>query len=172
MLYLRKANDDVVSFCKCDPEDALVAHPGQMDCPWCGCGFLFSCWKCRKSFAFAEAFETELSLGEIVERDFDAFMGDAKNDAAVRAFRLDMRARDIRLMLRGVGLGARYVYLDWIAHRVGEFPTVFTGIYGRHNTDAVPHLRPGANAGTLQSDLDRDYWLRARDAKRLAEGIS
>ena len=171
-LYLRKDSDDVLSFCKCAAEDALVAHPGQLDCPWCGCGFLFSCWKCRKAFTFATAIETELSLEEIVERDYESFMGDARNKPEVRMLRLDMRRRNIELMIRGIELGGRYVYLDGFAHRVGAFPPAFTGVYGHHSLDAVPQLRAGANADTLQEDLDQAYWLSARDTKRLIESRS
>jgi hypothetical protein len=48
-LYLRKANDDFVSHCKCPKADSLISSPGQMDCPWCGCGWLFICSRCNKA---------------------------------------------------------------------------------------------------------------------------
>src|SRR5262249_32220662 len=60
-MYLRKANDDLVSHCGCDKADALVSSPCQMDCPWCGCGWLFGCSRCRKAFTFAEAVEVDES---------------------------------------------------------------------------------------------------------------
>src|SRR5262249_18861030 len=53
-VYLRKANNDLVSHCACAQADALVTAPSQMDCPWCGCGWLFICSRCRKAFTFAE----------------------------------------------------------------------------------------------------------------------
>ena len=167
-LYLRKANNDVLSFCGCDPKDALVAHPGQLDCPWCGCGFLFSCWKCRRAFTFAEAFETELTLDDIVRRDFEAFLGprDAKEYLSERG--LKMRKHDIERMLQGVELGGAYVYLDGYAHRVGQERS-FVGVYGRHALSGFPWLRPGASADTLQRDFDRDYWELAAAAKSLKE---
>ena len=48
--YIAKANNDVLSHCQC--ADTLAAGPAQLDCPWCGCGWLFSCIKCRKAFTF------------------------------------------------------------------------------------------------------------------------
>lgn len=57
ILYLVKKNDDVISHCKC--EESFVGEEGQLDCPWCGCGWLFSCSKCRKAFTFSEAAEIE-----------------------------------------------------------------------------------------------------------------
>ncbi|HJN76044.1 MAG TPA: hypothetical protein QGF58_19085 [Myxococcota bacterium] len=49
--FLIKDSDDLLSFCKCDT--GLVGVPGQLDCPWCGCGWMLSCIDCRKSFVFA-----------------------------------------------------------------------------------------------------------------------
>src|SRR3546814_13186225 len=37
---------------------------GQLDCPWCGCGWLIPCLTCRKSFTFAEVRETDITLIE------------------------------------------------------------------------------------------------------------
>lgn len=44
-IYLIKDNDDLCSHCAC--ETAYITFPPQMDCPWCGCGWLFSCTACR-----------------------------------------------------------------------------------------------------------------------------
>jgi hypothetical protein len=72
-LYLQKANDDFVSHCRCHRGDALISSPAQMDCPWCGCGWLFTCGVCRKAFAFAEGVEINESWEETAERDVRAF---------------------------------------------------------------------------------------------------
>ena len=39
-IYLEKDNDQLVSFCSCEP--AYITYPPQLDCPWCGCGWLFT----------------------------------------------------------------------------------------------------------------------------------
>ena len=54
-VYLVKANNDLISHCACS--NAVIGAPAQMDCPWCGCGWLFVCSKCRKAFSFARAEE-------------------------------------------------------------------------------------------------------------------
>jgi hypothetical protein len=63
-VYLCKDNDDLISHCTC--REALVAPPGQADCPWCGCGWLFSCLSCRKAFTFARAVPGQKDLEMIV----------------------------------------------------------------------------------------------------------
>src|SRR5438874_12347121 len=67
-IYLRKANDDLVSHCGCDLTDALISSPGQLDCPWCGCGWLFVCKQCRKAFTFAEGVEIDESWEDTGDR--------------------------------------------------------------------------------------------------------
>ncbi len=37
-VYLVKANDDLVSHCRC--ERTFIGAPSQIDCPWCGCGWV------------------------------------------------------------------------------------------------------------------------------------
>jgi hypothetical protein len=67
-LYLAKANDDLVSHCRCARPDALISSPCQMDCPWCGCGWLFICSRCRKAFTFAQAVEVNETWEQTADR--------------------------------------------------------------------------------------------------------
>ena len=46
IVYLKKASNELISHCGC--EESRISYPAQMDCPWCGCGWLFSCITCRK----------------------------------------------------------------------------------------------------------------------------
>jgi hypothetical protein len=71
-LYLRKANDGFVSHCKCDKADALISSPSQMDCPWCGCGWLFICSRCCKAFTFVEAVQVDESWEKTADRSVRA----------------------------------------------------------------------------------------------------
>src|SRR5690349_1929085 len=66
-LYLKKASNELVSHCTCD--DAPITFPPQMDCPWCGCGWLFCCANCRKAFTFAVAVELDESWEATAMRD-------------------------------------------------------------------------------------------------------
>ncbi len=52
-LYLVKADDRLHSTCRC--AQGLAGFPIQADCPWCGCGWLFTCTRCGKPFTFARA---------------------------------------------------------------------------------------------------------------------
>lgn len=54
--FFFKADDDVLSHCTCT--DAPAQSSSQLDCPWCGCGWLISCATCGKAFTFAEVRET------------------------------------------------------------------------------------------------------------------
>jgi hypothetical protein len=66
--YLAKANNDVLSFCTC--EKPLAAGPSQLDCPWCGCGWLICCLDCGKAFVFAEVVDVDRTYDDIVGADF------------------------------------------------------------------------------------------------------
>ncbi len=61
--FLFKANDDVLSYCSCVGEPAMST--GQLDCPWCGCGWLISCAKCGKAFTYAVVRETDIPIVEL-----------------------------------------------------------------------------------------------------------
>src|SRR5437016_4029669 len=69
IIYLVKASNDLISHCAC--EHAIIGAPSQMDCPWCGCGWLFVCATCRKAFTFARAEEVELTWEKLAHKDLD-----------------------------------------------------------------------------------------------------
>src|SRR5205809_7865690 len=66
-VYLAKDNAELVCHCKCP--QALMTFPPQMDCPWCGCGWLFTCIECRKAFTFARGVLVDLTWEELARRD-------------------------------------------------------------------------------------------------------
>lgn len=107
MIYLRKANDDLISHCKCG--DGYISAPAQMDCPWCGCGWLFICSECRKAFTFAEAVEVDFSLEEMAERDLQRVepAGKQPSEEDVKSW-----VEFMGMFLRGAQAGQRYVYFD------------------------------------------------------------
>src|SRR5579863_879047 len=73
IVYLAKANNDLISRCTCDR--TFIGAPSQMDCPWCGCGWLFLCPKCRKAFTFAQAEEVDLTWEQLAHNDLDGKWG-------------------------------------------------------------------------------------------------
>ena len=65
--YITKANDNVLSHCTC--KGVIASGPAQMDCPWCGCGWLITCMNCRKAFTFARVIELDSTYEDIAAED-------------------------------------------------------------------------------------------------------
>lgn len=155
-VYLAKANDDLVSFCRC--KDALASSPPQMDCPWCGCGWLFTCIACRKAFTFAEAVIVPQSLEELGRTDLRG-----RWEKEPDAESLSQWVDGMRSLLAPVEVGKTYVYFDGI-----YVPTDATGIrlngwHARHDLKFVPQLEAMRNPevkGTILSN--REYWETRR----------
>lgn len=161
MLYLAKSpGPHPVSFCSCPENEALIAFPGQMDCPWCGCGWFFSCTHCRKGFTFATAIEVPLSLSEIAEADIRRFGMDPTTKT------VDHWVQDMTMMLDGIVLGEKYAYLDGAVRAPGR-EAKFSGWYGSHSLPQLPQHEPGASGDWLEKRLGRNFWDRA-----LANSIS
>jgi len=154
-LYLRKANDDFVSHCKCAKADALIVAPCQADCPWCGCGWLFSCIRCRKAFTFAEVVETKESWEEIAERDYRGRFDSEPDSDDVAEW-----IEGMTILLKGIRRGQKYVYLDgWIIPTNADGVNI-EGWHSRHDLGFVPQVAaledPKVRTGLLSL---RKYWL-------------
>src|SRR6476469_1354353 len=106
-VYLAKANDDVISHCRCAPQEALITWPPQMDCPWCGCGWLFGCIRCGKAFTFATGVLVNETLQEIGQRDVRRAWQRQPTEEEVREWVEAMQS-----LLQQVEVGRTYVYLD------------------------------------------------------------
>src|SRR5689334_9846882 len=104
-VYLIKDNADLVCHCKCDK--ALITFPPQMDCPWCGCGWLFSCIECRKAFTFARGVEVEESWKDLAIREFTNKWGKRPAQEEVTSW-----VEAMKELLADVEVGERYVCLD------------------------------------------------------------
>ena len=154
MIYLQKANDDLVSHCTC--EIALVASPGQADCPWCGCGWLWSCMKCRKAFSFAVGVEVPQSPVDLAVRDLAAFLGDASK---IEDEDLDDWTTGMPAWMEDVQIGERYVYFDGAIIHVDSGELKFDGVHSAHNLEFVPQVRALADPTVMDEILrNYDYW--------------
>jgi hypothetical protein len=134
-LYLRKANDDFVSHCKCDRADALISSPGQMDCPWCGCGWLFTCRRCRKAFTFAEGVEIDESWDVSGSRDIRAFFRREPEPGEVEEW-----VGFMKIFLKGVQCGDKYVYFDGYVIPATAGGVTIEGWHPHHQLDFVPQV--------------------------------
>ena len=152
MVYLAKANDDLICHCRC--ATALVSWPPQMDCPWCGCGWLFVCIECRKPFTFAVGIEVDEPLAEIARRDLLRSWGEEPAAEDVRKWVEAMRA-----LLKGVEVGKEYAYLDgWFLPTDAEAVSC-EGWAARHTLAHPPQLDARNDPELLNSTLgNRDYW--------------
>ena len=151
-VYLEKSSDDVLSHCRC--EQALVTYPAQLDCPWCGCGWLFSCLDCRKAFMFARGIETDRSLRDIAAEDLLKRSGKQPTPAKVREWVGAMED-----LLSDVIPGQEYVYLDG-AYLPATFGAVeLQGWYANHRFRVLPQVASRSNAQAYLRDLSREaYW--------------
>ena len=157
-LYLRKANDDFVSHCQCDRADAWISSPGQMDCPWCGCGWLFICGRCRKAFTFAEGARIDEPWEETGDRTIRALYGRDPKPGEVEEWVASMK-----ILLQGVHAGADYVYLDGYVIPAEAEGVTIEGWHSHHDLGFVPQVAaltdPAVGDELLRS---RDYWLSNR----------
>ena len=134
-LYLRKANDDFFSHCRCHRGAARISSPGQMDCPWCGCGWLFSCSNCLKAFTFAEAVEINESWAVTAERDIRAIYRRKPEPGEVQEW-----VELMKILLKGVECGEQYVYFDGFVIPVTANGITIEGWHAHHKLDFVPQV--------------------------------
>lgn len=150
--YLVKANNDVLSHCQC--EDAPAAGPVQLDCPWCGCGWLFSCIKCRKSFTFARVVEVDRTYADIVHEDL------AKRSSAVDEEDVEQGAEWMAEALADVAVGDIVVYLDGSYLNIDITNFAYDGWFAQHDFDRLPHAVAREQPAALRDTLgDKEYWL-------------
>jgi len=151
-VHLAKANDDLICHCHC--ATALVSWPPQMDCPWCGCGWLFVCMECRKPFTFAVGIEVGELLEAIGRRDLLRSWGEVPTVDDVREWVAAMR-----VLLKGVKVGKKYVYLDGLVHPADAQAVSFEGWAARHSFLHLPQIDAVNDPAALDSTLgNRDYW--------------
>jgi hypothetical protein len=150
--FMFKANDDIVSFCAC--EDVPAMSSGQLDCPWCGCGWLFSCSRCTKSFVFAEVRLTDIPLLEL-----------GRQEAAVRGLTVTEEeiaewAESMATAFDDFEVGDVIVYLDGEYWHRDATDIAFEGLYARHRLDRLPHAEALSDPPLLERVLgDANHWF-------------
>ncbi len=154
-IYLAKANNKLVSHCKCKNK-ALITFPPQMDCPWCGCGWLFTCIACRKAFTFAKGIETDEPLSDLARRDLANLQGKTPDKKDISQWVAYMRG-----ILADVKPGKEYVYLDGVFVPSDATGIKYIGEHAMHNLDFVPQVKALEDESVIESILTNvDYWQR------------
>lgn len=151
--FLFKASDAVLSHCGCT--DAPASSTSQLDCPWCGCGWLIGCLNCRKAFTFAEVRETEIPLVEFARRD-----AAARGLTDISEAEFEEWAAEMAEMLDVFDVGDIVVYLDGGYFTVDSADVEFEGYFAAHRLDRLPHAEALQDPAMLDRVLgDKRYWL-------------
>ena len=152
VIYLVKANDELISYCRCPL--AITGAPAQMDCPWCGCGWLFVCASCRKAFTFARAQEVELTWEELAHKDLYGKYASSPSSRQVKDWISFMK-----ILLKGIERGKEYVYIDGWIFLSDSKNLRFEGWYAHHQFDVVPQFGTRHNRAAIAQSLDsKEYW--------------
>ena len=153
-IYLAKANNDLVSHCECD--EALITFPPQMDCPWCGCGWLFTCIGCRKAFTFAKGIETDEPWSALARRDISNQLGETPDDEDVSQWVAAMKE-----ITTDVKPGEEYVCFDGVLVPSNAGGLEYIGWHAEHDLDFVPQVKALEDASVIENILANvDYWQR------------
>lgn len=158
--YLRKSSDEVVSHCSCG--DGRVTFPPQMDCPWCGCGWLFTCITCRQAFAFAEGVELDTTWEALAREDLLVMLKEEPDAEDIRGW-----VEVMQVLLDEVEPSERYVIIDGWVLPTDSRDVVFEGWHARHAFARLPQMAALEDPAALDADLaNRAYW----EANAVGEG--
>lgn len=153
--YLAKSPGGI-QHCSCPT--ALISSPGQLDCPWCGCGWLFTCLDCRKAFTYARCVEVPASYEELARRDIQA----RNQRKVVSAFEIRAWMRSMKEVLADLKLGTEYIYLDGSFFALDD-SVEFDGWHSHHFLPLLPHKEFRNDPSKLKSLFsNKDYWLNSK----------
>jgi len=162
--FFFKANDDVLSHCTCTGAPAMSEQ--QLDCPWCGCGWMIPCSQCGKSFIFAEVRETDIPLLELGRREVEARGLEDITDEQVADW-----AEGMAETLSRFEVGDIVVYLDGFYWRINETDIAFEGFFAAHDLERLPHAEALDDPDHLDRMLgDPNYWLDRERPDRDPDG--
>ena len=130
---LVKANDEVLSHCRCEGAP-LASVPSQMDCPWCGCGWLICCGDCGKAFTYGRVVEADTDYASFIRSDFSRRGYTTIDDEDVRLCVIAMEQ-----VMAPFAVGQVVVFLDGWYHALDAGPIRFEGDYAVHDLERLPH---------------------------------
>ena len=127
-----------------------------MDCPWCGCGWLFTCIECRTAFTFAEAITVNESWQETAARDLRKGWKREPSEQDISQW-----VEAMTELLADVQVGKRYVYLDGIFIPTTATSVRFAGWHSRHDLQFVPQVEAVTDQSIMSPILANEaYWKR------------
>ncbi len=154
--FLFKANDDVISHCTCPAGEARAMSTAQLDCPWCGCGWLIPCVKCGKSFTYGVIKETDMDIMDI-----------ARTEVKARNLTDHITEEDIKDWAKAMAedfnrfdVGQKVIYLDGSYFPLDAKNIEFDGYFAHHKLETLPHAEAIKNPSKLKEILyNKDYWF-------------
>lgn len=150
--YLKKHNDELISHCKC--EFAIAAYPPQMNCPWCGCGWLLTCIDCRKAFTFAEAIELDTTWEELAKRDIES-----RGHKTASAEDIDCWVDSMKEIMAEIEVGKVYVCLDGNIIPANAKSVDIEGWMSKHDFEFVPQVEALKDPSIIDKYLSNsEYW--------------
>jgi hypothetical protein len=150
--FLVKANDQLVSHCTCTAP--LASCSSQLDCPWCGCGWLICCQECGKAFTFAKVIQTDLTYEQIIRRDFSK-RGYDVGDSEVADLAIWLAEAMAPFELDDI-----VIYLDGAYFGIDERDIEFTGLFAEHSLNHLPHAEALKDSAVLGEVLgEASYWF-------------
>lgn len=153
MIYLVKANDDLISHCRCSP--GPIGAPGQAGCPWCGCGWMFCCPRCRKAFVFARAEEVDVPWDVMARLDLEGRWHRRPSEEEVEEW-----IGFMKILQKGLRPGATYVYLDGYVFRSDQTDLRFEGWHSKHEFARAPQA---VGLELIERTIGtREYWESRR----------
>lgn len=155
VIWIAKAPDQRggICWCKCPLEEAIAKPTGALDCPWCGCGWLFTCSTCRKAFMIGEAVEVSGTLEDMVRKEYQSWGIEEPTDAELAGPQGHLQQVQTRLEF-----GELYVHMDSMAVLLNSKPFTVEGERRKHFFKEAPHLTP-RGIGMLK---DQGYWEMQR----------
>jgi hypothetical protein len=133
-----------------------------MDCPWCGCGWLFVCCNCHKAFTFAEGVEINVSWEETADRDIRAIYRREPEPGQVEQW-----VEFMKILLKEVRCGEQYVYFDGYVIPVTAGGVNIAGWHSDHQLDFVPQIAALSDAEIRDGLLcSPEYWQSNRVEQR------
>lgn len=156
MLYIVRASSEGVCHCQC--EDAPMSVPDQLDCPWCGCGWMLTCSRCNRAYTFGVARHVPGTLREIILNDFRQRQL-PKELLEDKEF-IDGCVESISEMIENIEEGEQYVYFDGILIPVDYDDRIeFEGLHATHDLATLPHLDLREDPDAARHLLgDPRYW--------------
>jgi hypothetical protein len=145
IVYLVKDNNALISHCYC--RTARISLPRQLSCPWCGCGWLFSCMECRQAFTFARGEEIDATWTELARLDLGLYQ---RSEPTVEE--IEENTTLLLKLHQGIEVGRRYVYFDGMVVDASAGGIHGEGQHAWHDLDYVPQV-------AAQSDRTRMKWI-------------